>query len=564
MADALRRLFPSVKLAIGPHTETGFYYDVDLDQQLTEDDLARVEAEMRKIVEADLPFQRVEVERDAALALFRERGERYKVEILEGIPPGEPVTYYQHGDFVDMCRGPHVARTSAVKAFKLTSTAGAYWRGDERNKMLQRIYGTSFPSQDELDRYLTQLEEAKKRDHRKLGKELELFSVEETVGPGLILWHPRGAQTRYLMEEFTRQAHLKNGYELVFTPHVARDTLWKISGHLENFSENMFAGMEIEGQKYLVKPMNCPLHITIYKSRLRSYRELPVRLAELGTVYRYERSGVLGGLLRVRGFTQDDAHLFCTPDQMEGELHKALGLCRRVLEAFGFTDFQLYFSTRPKSKFAGTVELWDQSEAALRRVLEASGLPFEVDEGGGAFYGPKIDLKLRDAIGRQWQCSTIQLDYNLPQRFELEFVGADGARHRPIMIHRAFYGSVERFFAVLLEHYGGAFPTWLAPVQVRVLAISEKQADYGQAVVNELRAAGLRAELDGSADKIGAKIRRAQVEKVPYMAVIGDKEMVGGLIAPRRRDGHQIEPLSTAQFISQIASEAAMPLSAVS
>ncbi|HJZ86783.1 MAG TPA: threonine--tRNA ligase [Polyangia bacterium] len=558
MADAVKRLFPGAKVAIGPSIETGFYYDFEVERPFSDEDLRAIEAEMGKIVAADLPFVREEISRDEALAMFRARGETYKVEIILGIPASETISLYRHGDFVDLCRGPHVERTGQIKAWKLLSHASAYWRGDERNQSLQRIYGTAFGSQKELDEFLHRLEEAKKRDHRVLGQKLDLFSIDDTIGRGLVLWHPRGGRVRYLIEEFSRREHLRHGYELVFTPHVARDELWKISGHLENYKENMFSGIDIEGQIYLVKPMNCPFHITIYKSHPRSYRDLPMRLGELGTVYRYERSGVLGGLLRVRGFTQDDAHLFCRRDQQEAELARCLDFCLSILRAFGFEDFKLFLATRSAELHTGALE--HESEAALRKVLDQSGLPFEMDEGGGAFYGPKIDLRLRDAIGREWQCSTIQLDYALPERFGLEFTGSDGAKHRPVMIHRALYGSVERFFAVLVEHYAGAFPVWLSPVQVRVAPVSEeKHGAYARKVVAALRAADLRADADLSADKIGAKIRQAALEKIPYVLVVGDKEVVAGTVAPRERGGQQLEAMSLESFVERLRKEAAVP-----
>jgi threonyl-tRNA synthetase len=559
MADAVKRLFPNAKVTIGPSIETGFYYDFDVERPFTDDDLRAIEAEMQKIVDADLPFVREEISRDQALKMFEARGEKYKVEIIQGIPADQTISLFRHGDFVDLCRGPHVQRTGEIKAFKLLSHAGAYWRGDERNAQLQRIYGTAFPSKKELDEFLHRIEEAKKRDHRLLGKQLDLFSIDDTIGRGLILWHPKGGRVRYMIEEFSRKAHLANGYDLVFTPHVARDELWRISGHLENYKENMFSGIDIEGQTYLVKPMNCPYHITIYKSQPRSYRDLPKRFSELGTVYRYERSGVLSGLLRVRGFTQDDAHLFCRPDQQAEELGRTLQFCLGILRAFGFSDFKLFLATRPE-KFGGAVELWNESEKALEKALQTSGLPYEMDEGGGAFYGPKIDLKLRDAIGREWQCSTIQLDYVLPERFELEYVGQDGGRHRPIMIHRALYGSVERFFAVLLEHYGGAFPLWLAPVQVRVAPISEeKHGAYAREVMAELQSRGLRVDADLTPEKVGAKIRTATLEKIPYILVVGDKEAAARTVAPRTREGKQLEVMPLGDFAERLRTEAAEP-----
>ena len=448
--------------------------------------------------------------------------------------------------------------TGEIKAFKLLSVAGAYWRGDEKNPKLQRIYGTAFPDPDALAAHLHRLEEAKKRDHRKLGKELDLFSIDETIGSGLVLWHPKGARVRYLAEEYWRQEHFENGYELVMSPHIAKEELWKISGHLSFYKENMFSGMDVEGQQYLVKPMNCPYHITIFKHALRSYRELPLRYGELGTVYRYERSGVLHGLLRVRGFTQDDAHLFMRRDQLTEELDRTLKFCLHILRTFGFEDFKIFLATRPE-KFVGLVEQWEEAEAALFDALRATGIEYEIDHGGGAFYGPKIDLKLRDAIGREWQCSTIQVDFQEPERFDLTYVGQDGAKHRVVMVHRALYGSLERFFAVLVEHYAGAFPLWLAPVQARVLTVSEKQEGYASRVTDDLKAAGVRAEVDLGPDKLGAKIRRAQLEKIPYMIVCGDKEVAEGKVAPRSREGTQIAPLPLADFIARIKEEARIP-----
>jgi threonyl-tRNA synthetase len=558
MADAVKRLFPEAKVTIGPAIETGFYYDFDVPRPFSEDDLGRIEAEMHKVIDADYRFERVEVTRDQARELFARMGESYKVEILDAIPADGVITIYRSGDFVDLCRGPHVESTGKIKAFKLLSVAGAYWRGDERNPMLQRIYGTSFFEKKDLDDHLRRLEEAKKRDHRRLGKDLDLFSIDETIGGGLVLWHPKGARIRYLAEQFWREEHYAQGYELVGSPHVAREELWNVSGHTGWYKDNMFAGIDVEGQQYLVKPMNCPFHITIFRHGLRSYRELPLRFAELGTVYRYERSGVLHGLLRVRGFTQDDAHIFMRRDQLPEELDRTLNFCLYILRTFGFADFKLYLATRPP-KFVGTPELWDEAEQALLDVLRKSGLEYEMDEGGGAFYGPKIDLKLRDAIGREWQCSTIQVDFNLPERFDLTYVGQDGARHRVCMIHRALYGSLERFFAVLIEHYAGAFPLWLAPVQARVVTISEKQEEWARTVADTLRRAGHRVDTDLSADKVGAKIRRAQLEKIPVMLVCGPKEMESASVAPRLRDGKQLEVMTLDAFERWMAREAAIP-----
>ncbi|HEY3356853.1 MAG TPA: threonine--tRNA ligase [Polyangia bacterium] len=560
MASAVKRLFPEAKVTIGPAINNGFYYDFDVPRPFTEDDLGRIEDEMRKVVNANLEFQREEIPRDQAIDLFRGMGETYKVEIIEGIPADAPISLYRHGDFVDLCRGPHVDRTSRVKAFKLTSVAGAYWRGDEHRPMLQRIYGCAFPDKTALHEHLRKIEEAKKRDHRKLGKELDLFSIEEEIGGGLVLWHPKGALVRYLIEEFWRREHLKSGYDLVGSPHIARENLWHTSGHLGWYKENMFSGMDVDGQQYLVKPMNCPYHITMYSGKMRSYRDLPLRWAELGTVYRYERSGVLHGLLRVRGFTQDDAHLFIRRDQLNEEIERVIKFCLHILRSFGFENFKVYLATRP-AKFAGEVPAWDEAEAALKRGLDATGLSYEMDEGGGAFYGPKIDLKLVDALEREWQCSTIQVDFQLPERFQMEYVAPDGTRQRPSMIHRALLGSIERFFAVLLEHYAGALPLWLAPVQARIVTVSEKAEAFGQEALDRLVAAGVRAEADLSSDKLGAKIRRAQLEKVPYMLVIGDKEVADRGVSPRTRDGKQGALVTLDAFIEQIKVESQPPQS---
>jgi threonyl-tRNA synthetase len=558
MADAVRRLRPGAKVTIGPSIETGFYYDFDT-EPFSPDDVARIEAEMAKIVAEDLPFTRRVISRDEALRLFESRGETYKVEIIHSIPEDQEISLYEHGDFADLCHGPHVTRTGEIKAFKVLSFAGAYWRGDERNPMLQRVYGTAFSSQKELDEFLKRLEEAKRRDHRVLGKQLDLFSMDDLVGPGFVLWHPKGAFIRHALETLIRDENVRRGYDLVFTPHVAREQLLEKSGHLAHYKENLFGGMEMDGQRYLVKPMNCPFHVAIYRSGLRSYRELPLRFSELGTVYRYERSGVLHGLLRVRGFTQDDGHLFVRDDQIEQEMEGCVRFALDVLKLFGFDDIRLFLATRPES-FMGEREAWDQAEAAIRRVLERTGRPFEVDEGGGAFYGPKIDLKIKDAIGREWQCSTFQLDFQLPQRFDLEYVGADGNRHKPVMIHRALLGSVERFMAVLTEHFAGAFPIWLAPVQARVLSVSEKAEGYALEVAAALKKAGLRAEADVSADKLGAKIRTAQMQKIPYMVVVGEKDMAARVVSPRTREGQQLPATPLDEFVRRLAEEAKTPV----
>jgi threonyl-tRNA synthetase len=558
MADAVRRLRPNAKVAIGPSIENGFYYDFDT-EPFAPEDVAKIEAEMAKIIAENLPFQRHVVSRAEALERFRSRGEKYKVEIIESIPETEEVSYFQHGDFIDLCRGPHVERTGDIKAFKVLSFAGAYWRGDERNSQLQRVYGTAWSSKAELDEYLHRIEEAKRRDHRTLGKELDLYSFDELVGPGFPLWHPKGAFVRYQIEEIIRRENVSRGYDLVYTPHLAREELLETSGHLAHYKENLFGGMELDGQRYLVKPMNCPFHAAIYRSQMRSYRDLPLRYSELGTVYRYERSGVLHGLLRVRGLTMDDGHLFVREDQISDEFMACVRFSLEMLAIFGFDKFNLYLATRPES-FMGEPAVWDRAEAALRAVLDSMGRPYEVDEGGGAFYGPKIDLKIKDALGREWQCSTFQLDFQIPERFQLEYVAQDGSRQRPIMIHRALLGSMERLIAVLIEHYAGAFPLWLAPVQARVLTVSEKAEAYGREVMARLKADGLRVEADLSADKLGAKVRRAQLEKIPYMLVVGEKDKAAGVVSPRTREGQQLPATPLDEMALRLAEEARPPV----
>jgi threonyl-tRNA synthetase len=535
MAAAVRRLWPDAKLAIGPAIGDGFYYDIDLDHHLSEDDLPRIEAEMARIVEEDSPFRRAEVPADDTLRQAEEADDIYKAELIRDLKQrgAQTVTTYACAGFTDLCRGPHVPSTGSLGAFQLLSVAGAYWRGDESNPMLQRIYGTAFPSQDELDEHLRRLEEAKLRDHRRLGTDLDLFSTSDLVGPGLILWHPRGARVRTAMEDFWRRAHAEHGYDLVYTPHIGRLELWEKSGHTGFYRENMYAPMVVDDQPYQIKPMNCPFHIMVYKSRLRSYREFPIRWAELGTVYRYEKSGVLQGLFRVRGFTQDDAHVFCRLEQLDDEIRNVLDFTLYILRTFGFHQFDVALSTQP-DKFVGEQENWDRSTDALRKALAASELDYALQEGEGAFYGPKIDVNIRDAIGRVHQCSTIQVDFNIPERFDMTYVGADNAEHRPIMIHRALMGSLERFFACLVEHYGGAFPLWLAPVQAAVLPITERHHDYARQVRDRLAAAGLRAELDLRSEKLGAKIREHTTQKVPFLLIVGDREVEGGTVAVRR------------------------------
>ncbi len=557
MADAVRKLRPNAKVAIGPSIDNGFYYDFDT-EPFAPEDAEKIETEMKKIIAANLPFERRVVARDEALALFKSRGEKYKVEIIESIPQGEEVSYFQHGDFIDLCRGPHVERTGDIKAFKVLSFAGAYWRGDERNAQLQRVYGTAFASQKDLDEHLARIEEAKRRDHRVLGKQLDLYSFDDLVGPGFPLWHPKGAVVRHTLEDLIRKENVKRGYELVYTPHVAREELLQTSGHLAHYKENLFGGMELDGQRYLVKPMNCPFHAAIYRSGLRSYRELPLRYSELGTVYRYERSGVLHGLLRVRGLTMDDGHLFVREDQIAAEMAACVKFSLAMLKVLGFEDFNLYLATRPES-FMGDPAVWDRAEADLRVFLESLGRPFEVDEGGGAFYGPKIDLKIKDALGREWQCSTFQLDFQIPKQFELEYVAQDGTRKTPVMIHRALLGSMERLIAVLIEHYAGAFPIWLAPVQARVITVSEKAEAWANTVVARLKQEGLRVETDLSPDKLGAKIRRAQLDKIPYMLVVGEKDAAAGVVSPRTREGQQQPATPLDELAVRLAKEAAVP-----
>lgn len=547
MAHAVQRLFPQTKFGIGPAIENGFYYDIDLDHPLSPEDFKKIEATMAKIVDEDHPIIRKEWSKKEAIDYFKERNEDLKLELLAELEDG--ISTYSQGDFTDLCRGPHLPSTGRIgKHFKLLSVAGAYWRGDEKNKMLQRIYATSFPKKKMLEEYLHRLEEAKKRDHRKLGRELDLFSIQENIGNGLILWHPKGARVRRIIEEFTINEHYKNGYELVYTPHLAKLQLWETSGHTGFYRENMFTPIDIEEVSYQIKPMNCPFHITIYKNQLRSYRDLPIRFFELGTVYRYERSGVLHGLMRVRGFTQDDAHIFCTPENLNEEISRVLEFTLYILRTFGFNEYEIYLSTRPE-KFVGQVENWDKATAALKYALDKSGLPYEVDPGEGVFYGPKIDIKIKDSIGRSWQCSTIQVDFNLPERFNVEYIGEDGNPHQSIVIHRALMGSVERFFGVLIEHYAGAFPVWLAPVQIKILPITEHQHQYARKIQDRLLAENLRVEVDIRNEKIGYKIREAEVQKIPYMLVIGEQEVQGQQVAVRQKSKGDLGKMGMEQFI---------------
>jgi threonyl-tRNA synthetase len=557
MAQAVKEIFPSAQLTIGPAIEDGFYYDFAFERPFTPEDLEKIEARAVDIIKADKPFKRMEMPKEKAIQFFRERGEQYKAEMIEGFED-QTVSLYSQGEFIDLCRGPHLPSTGRVGALKVLSSAGAYWRGDERNPMLQRIYGTSFPTQAELDAYLARLEEIKRRDHRKLGRELGLITIQDEIGPGLVLWHPKGALIRLLIENFWREQHLRNGYELVYSPHVARLDLWRTSGHVDYYRDNMFSPMKVEGTEYQLKPMNCPFHIMIYKSHLRSYRDLPIRYGELGTVYRYERTGVLHGLLRVRGFTQDDAHLFCRPDQIEAEVGRVLDFTFFMLRTFGFSAFEVYLSTRPE-KAVGSEEKWAQATAALEAALKGRGVTYRIDPGEGVFYGPKIDIKIKDALGRSWQCSTVQVDFNNPERFQLVYTGEDGKLHQPIMIHRALLGSIERFFGILIEHYAGAFPVWLAPVQAVVLSITDKHREYAVSVLNQLRAAGYRAEADLRNEKVGFKIREAEKAKIPYMLVVGDREMQSATVSVRGRTGSNLGSMSVAAVLDLLGSEAVQP-----
>jgi threonyl-tRNA synthetase len=566
MAEAVLDMFPEGKLAFGPPIEDGFYYDFDLPRSLTPEDLVEIESRMKEAIQGNYPFVHRDVTVDEAKAMFAKQP--YKIDQIEKLASGaededgtssdeasaERVSHmsiFSHHHFTDLCRGPHLDRTGQIPedAFKLLNVAGAYWRGDENQPMLQRIYGTVWRTHEQLEDYLWRLEEAARRDHRKLGRQLDLFSIQEAGGPGLICWHPKGARIRRVIEEFWYQEHDRGGYEIAYTPHVGKADLWTISGHLDFYRESMYSPMDVEGQEYYVKPMNCPYQLLIYNSRRRSYRELPLRWAELGTVYRYERSGVLHGLLRVRGFTIDDAHIICRPDQVEDEIMRVYDFSLNMLRAFGFPEFAVYLATRPE-KYVGVPEQWAQAQKALERALEAQGLPYEMDEGGGAFYGPKIDIKVKDALGREWQTTTIQFDFNLPERFNMTYVGEDGLDHQPYVVHRALLGSLERFFGTLIEHYGGAFPVWLSPVQATVIPIADRHNEYAHKVAAQLKEAGLRVEVNDSSDRMQAKIRDAQLQKVPYMLVIGDREVEGEAAAVRLRDGQDLGAQTVPDFIA--------------
>lgn len=569
MAQAVRDIFPegAAKIAIGPPIADGFYYDFDLPRSLTPEDLEEIEKRMRKVLSEEHEFIRKELSADEAREIFKDQP--YKQDLIAGLEAGgfdeygEPleeetvISIYTHDDFVDLCRGPHVGSTKDLnpKAIKLLNVAGAYWRGDERNPMLQRIYGTAWKTEQDLNQYLHKLEEAKKRDHRRLGKDLDLYSTNPDVGSGLVLWHPNGAYVRYKAEQYCMDEHLKNGYEFVYTPHIGKAQLWETSGHLTWYNKYMYSALDIDGDPYFLKPMNCPFHIMIYKNSLRSYRDLPLRWAEWGTVYRYERSGVLHGMMRVRGFTQDDAHIFCSPEQMPEEIDRVLNFCLHILRGFGMKEFHAYLATRDPDKSPGDSERWDDATEALRSALERAQLPFDIDEGGAAFYGPKIDLKMIDALDREWQLSTIQFDFNLPDRFDLTYIAEDGKQHRPYMIHRALLGSMERFMGVLVEHYGGAFPFWLAPTQAVLIPITDRNLPYVEKAAEQLRENGIRVKVDSRTDRMGAKIRDAEKLKIPYMLIVGDREEEAGTVAPRLRTGDQLDPISIEELLVRMSEE---------
>ena len=550
MAEAVQCVFPEAKFGIGPTIENGFYYDFELPRPLTPEDLPVIESKMREIINQNAPFVTEEIGKDEARGLFATQP--YKLELINEIPDAS-ATVYKQGSFTDLCRGPHLASTGEVKAFKLTRVAGAYWRGDEKRPMLQRIYGVAFESQQELEEYLSRQAEAAKRDHRKLGKELDLFSTHEEIGPGLICWHPRGALIRQIIEDFWKAEHIRRGYDIVYTPHIAKLDLWKTSGHWEFYRDYLFSPMEIEGQQYLLRPMNCLGHILIYKSKSRSYRNLPVRYAELGTVYRYERSGVLYGLARVRGFTQDDAHIFCRPDQVEDELLGVLNLAQFMMSSFGFSEYDLFLSTRPE-KYAGTVPMWEQATESLKHALERLDLHYEVDPGEGVFYGPKIDIKVEDALGHVWQGPTIQVDFNLPQRFDVCYIGEDGLEHTAVMVHHTVLGSMERFLACLTEHYGGAFPVWLSPVQATIIPIADRHVGYAHRIEGDFKNDGIRVRVDDRSERMNLKIREAELEKVPYMLIVGDKEMASSSASLRLRSGQDLGLETVAEVKSKIRS----------
>jgi threonyl-tRNA synthetase len=547
LAVAVKRIFPEAKLGIGPAIENGFYYDFDLPRTLTPEDLKTIEKEMKKIIKSKIPFENISLSRAESLKMMEDQKQEYKCELINDLDSNE-FSFYKNEDFIDLCKGPHIRHAGQIKAFKLLRVAGAYWRGSEENKMLQRIYGTAFYTKEDLKDYLHKLEEAKKRDHRIIGKQLDLFSLNDDIGAGLVLWHPKGARIRNIIEEYWKKEHYRNGYELLYTPHLGKANLWQTSGHLDFYNENMYSPMDVDKHDYFIRPMNCPFHILIYKNKQRSYRELPIRYAELGTVYRYERSGALHGLLRVRGFTQDDAHIICTPEQAEEEILAVIKMCLNMLKVFGFEKFKIFLSTKPE-KYVGEDEDWIAAESALRSALEVIKLPYEVDNGGGAFYGPKIDIKIEDAIGREWQCSTIQFDFNLSERFDMTYISSNGQKQRPFMIHRALLGAIERFFGVLLEHYSGKLPLWLSPVQVKLLSVNESIISYAKDVEQKLQSIDMRAEIDFSDEKLGYKIRQSIAERVPYMVILGEKEAESGTVSVRSRDNGDLGVLKIDEFV---------------
>jgi len=558
MAQAVTELFPGTRVAIGPSIEDGYYYDFDRSEPFSSDDLTAIEKKMSELAQKDIPIVRREMPREAALEHFRKLGEKYKVELIEALPQDEAISFYQQGEFIDLCRGPHLPSTGRIKHFKLLSVAGAYWRGDERNQMLQRIYGTAFDKKEQLEEHLNKLEEIKKRDHRKLGRELDLFSLHEEAGPGLVYWHPKGGRMRVLIEDHWRKRHYDEGYDILFTPHVGKEWLWQTSGHLNFYRDGMYSPMELDKANYYVKPMNCPFHIMIYNTGHHSYRDLPLRWAELGTVYRYERSGTLHGLMRVRGFTQDDAHIICTPDQIDGEILRVLDFSLSMFKDFGFTDVKVELSVRDPGnldKYAGSEEMWVKAEESLVKALKARHIQAERMEGEAVFYGPKIDIKIKDSLSRLWQCSTIQFDFNEPERFGMTYIAEDGREHRPYMVHRTLLGSMERFFGVLIEHYAGNFPLWLAPVQIMAMNITDAQAGYARQVADQLSASGFRVKLNLGGEKIGAKIRDAEMQKVPYMVIVGAKEQEQSKVSLRRHGQGDVGQMALAELAERLKQE---------
>lgn len=534
LAQAVVQVFPDAKLAIGPVIDDGFYYDFELSRPLVPADLVDLEKRMKAIAKERQPFEQADVSRADTVAKLADANQPYKEELVADLDL-PTYSFYTNGPFEDLCRGPHVQHTGQIGAFKLLRSSGAYWKGSEKNQMLQRIYGTTFRHKAELKKHLDQIEEAKKRDHRVIGKALDLFSLQEDIGGGLVLWHPKGARIRHIIETYWKERHYQSGYELLYTPHLGKADLWETSGHLGFYDEGMYSPMDVDGQPYYIRPMNCPFHVMVYKNKQRSYRNLPVRYAELGTVYRYERSGTLHGLMRVRGFTQDDAHIICTPDQVQSEILSVLDFCTDMLDVFGFEKVKIFLSTRPEEKYVGELDRWEKAEKALKEAIDTRGLPYEIDEGGGAFYGPKIDIKIEDAIGRSWQCSTVQFDFNLPERFDMTYIDDSGEKVRPYMIHRALFGSIERFFGILVEHYMGSFPYWLAPIQVKVLSLNKDVQPYCEEIMAALKAEGVRVETDFSEEKLGYKIRQAATEKVPFQVIVGRQEMETKTVSVRKR-----------------------------